>query len=286
MRAIARSRSTNMRLTLAEPSYLKESISIISDLVNEARFKVTPDAIELVAMDPANVAMVVFKLLSSCFTEYDVKKDTEITINLSNLKQVLRRSSPKDMLTLELEEDNRLKITLKSNTTRTFNLPIIELEEKKQKIPHFKIPINKKRVFNLRKIELEEKEQKVPDLKFPITIKTSSSILNEAIADVDVVGESVAFIAEPKKFTLQAEGELNQAKIDIKEDDTTKVSTSSDEKIKSKYSIEYLKKMINGSKLSDEVTIQFNKDYPLKLEYKAVDKVMLSFILAPRVEND
>lgn len=248
-----------MRLTLAEPSYLKESISIISDLVNEARFKITPNAIELVAMDPANVAMVIFKLLSSTFTEYDVKKDIEIAINLSNLKQVLRRASPKDMLTLEMSADNRLKIELKSNTVRTFNLPIIELEEK---------------------------EQKVPDLKFPITIKTSSSILNEAIADVDIVGESVAFIAEPKKFTLQAEGDLNQARIEIKEDDDTKVSTNSDAQVKAKYSIEYLKKMINGSKLSDDVVIQFNKDYPLKLEYKAVDKVMMSFILAPRVEND
>ena len=241
-----------MRLTLAEPSYLKESISIISDLVNEARFKVTPDAIELVAMDPANVAMVIFKLLSSCFTEYDVRKDTEIAINLSNLKQVLRRASPKDMLTLEISDENRLKITLKSSTTRTFNLPIIELEEK---------------------------EQKVPDLKFPVTVKTSSSVLNEAIADVDVVGESVAFIAEPEKFTLQAEG-------DGWWDDITKVSTNSDEKVKAKYSIEYLKKMISGSKLSEDVIIQFNKDYPLKLEYKTVDKVMLSFILAPRVEND
>ena len=248
-----------MRLTLAEPSYLKESISIISDLVNEARFRINQNAIELVAMDPANVAMVVFKLLSSCFTEYDVKKETEIAINLSNLKQVLRRASAKDMLTLEMDSDNRLKIELKSNTTRTFNLPIIDLEEK---------------------------DQKVPDLKFPVTIKTSSSIFNEAIADVDVVGESVSFIAEPKKFILNAEGDLNQAKIEINEDESTKISTSSDEKIKAKYSIEYLKKMINGSKLSDEVIIQFNKDYPLKLEYKSVDKIMLSFILAPRVEND
>ena len=248
-----------MRLTLAEPSYLKESISIISDLVNEARFKVNQNAIELVAMDPANVAMVIFKLLSSAFTEYDVKKDTEIAINLSNLKQVLRRASPKDMLTIELDADNSLKIQLKSSTTRTFSLPLIDLEEK---------------------------EQKVPDLKFPITIKTSSSILNEAIADADVVGESVTFIAEPKKFTLHAEGDLNQAKIEIKEDDYTKIDADVDEKVRAKYSIEYLKKMINGSKLSDDVVIQFNKDYPLKLEYKTVDKVMLSFILAPRVEND
>ena len=247
-----------MHLTLAEPSYLKESISIISDLVNEARFKVTPNAIELVAMDPANVAMVVFKLLSSTFTEYNVEKDVELGINLSNFKQILRRASPKDMLTLELDND-RLKVELKSGTTRTFYLPLIELEEK---------------------------EQKVPDLKFPVSVRTSSGILNEAIADADVVGESVAFIAEPKKFTLQAEGDLNQARIEIKEDETTKVSTSSDDKVKAKYSIEYLKKMINGSKLSDEVTIYFNKDYPLKLDYKSVDRVMLSFILAPRVEND
>lgn len=247
-----------MHLTLAEPGYLKESISIISDLVNEARFKVTSNGIELVAMDPANVAMVVFKLLSSTFTEYDVKKDVELGINLSNFKQILRRASPKDMLTLELEND-RLKVELKSGTTRTFYLPLIELEDK---------------------------EQKVPELKFPVSVKTSSSILNEAIADADVVGESVAFVAEPKKFTLLAEGDLNQAMIEIKEDESTKVSTSSDEKVKAKYSIEYLKKMINGSKLSDEVTISFSKDYPLKLDYKAVDRVMLSFILAPRVEND
>ena len=62
--------------------------------------------------------------------------------------------------------------------------------------------------------------------------------------------------------------------------------TKEDVKIKSKYSIEYLNKMIGGSKLSDSVTLQLNNDYPLKIEYKAIDKVDLAFILAPRVEND
>jgi proliferating cell nuclear antigen len=248
-----------MRLTLAEPRYLKESVTIISDLVNEARFKVSKEAIELVAMDPANVAMVIFKLLSSSFTEYDVDKDVEIAINLSNLKQILRRAKPDDMLTLELDPENKLRIILKGSNLRTFNLPIIELDEK---------------------------EQKIPDLKFPVSIKLSSVTLNEAIEDVDVVAESVTFIAEPKKFSISAEGDLSQAKIEIKETDNSKIKVDGEEKIKSKYSIEYLKKMIAGSKIADEVSIYFNKDYPLKIEYKAVDKVMLSFILAPRVENE
>ena len=247
-----------MKLTLAEPMYLKESITIISELVNEARFKVTKEAIELVAMDPANVAMVIFKLLSSCFTEYDIKEDIEISINLSNLKQILRRTSANDMLTLELGEENKLKITLKGRTTRTFSLPIIELEEK---------------------------DQKVPDLKFQATITTQSSILNDAVADADIIAESVTFEAEPQKFTINAEGDLSKAKIEIQETENTKIAVEASEKLKSKYSLEYLKKMIGGSKLSEEVSLQFSKDYPLKLEYKAVDKVMLTFILAPRVET-
>ena len=77
---------------------------------------------------------------------------------------------------------------------------------------------------------------------------------------------------------------MNQAKIEIKESENTKINTTAP--AKAKYSVEYLKKMINGSKLADTVTIQFNKDYPLKLDYKTVDKLSLSFILAPRVEND
>ena len=85
---------------------------------------------------------------------------------------------------------------------------------------------------------------------------------------------------------MKAEGDLSKAFIEIKADDVTAIKTESDEKFKSKYSLEYLKKMIAGSKIADDVSIYFNKDYPLKLEYKTVDKVMLSFILAPRVEND
>jgi len=247
-----------MKLTLAEPKYLKDSVSIISDLVNDATFKVTKDGLELVAMDPANVAMVIFKLLSSCFIEYDVKKEMNITINMNNLKQILRRAKPNDMLSLEMDEDNRLKIVLKSNTTRAFSIPLIEVEEK---------------------------EQKVPELKFEAVIKTTAEILNDSIEDADIVADAVSFIAEPNKFIIEAEGDLSKSKTEVKSGEDTKITVKGD-KVRSKYSIEYLKKMIGGSKLSNDVTIQFSKDYPLKIDFKAIDKLLLSFILAPRVEND
>lgn len=248
-----------MKVILAEPKYLKESISIISELVNEARFKFSKEGIELVAMDPANVAMVVFKLLSSTFAEYSLKENVFMALNLSNLKQVLKRAKPEDVLSLEITPENRLQITFKSSTTRTFTLPIIDIEEK---------------------------EQRIPELSFPTVIETVSHILNDAIEDVDIVGESVSFEVDREKFTVSAEGDLSKAMIEIKADDLTTIKADTNEKIRSKYSIEYLKKMMMGSKLADTVKIMFNKDYPLKLEYKTIDKVLLDFILAPRVDND
>ena len=163
-----------MKLTLADSKLLKDSVSIISDLVTEARFHITKDSINLVAMDPANVAMVIFKLLSSSFIEYSVEKEVKIALNLNNLKQVLKRAGANDILSMDLHE-NKFKITLKSNRTRTFYLPIIELEDK---------------------------EQKIPDLNFAVTITTSTSVLNEAIEDVSIVGESVSFMGEKEKFTV------------------------------------------------------------------------------------
>lgn len=245
-----------MKLTLAEPRFLKESISVISDIVTEATLKVSSQGIELIAMDPANVAMVVFKLLSSSFVTCEIKEPTNLTINLNNLKQVLRRIKSNDSLTLELDE-NKLKITLQSSSKRTFYLPLIDLDEK---------------------------EQKIPDLKFPITITTQASILSDAIEDVDIVGESVAFSIEKGVFSISSKGDLSKANVEIPSDEKTKII--SEDNAKSKYSIEYLKRMMQGSKLSDTVIIKFNKDYPLKLEYSVLNKIQLLFILAPRVDKD
>jgi len=248
-----------MRLTLADPIVLKDSISVISELVNEARFKITRDGLELVAMDPANVAMVIFKLLSSSFTEYEIEKEQEIAINLTNFKQVLRRVGASDMLSIEVTDENKLKLQIKGGTTRTFSLPLIDIDEK---------------------------EQKVPNLTFPVAITTTSSVLNDAISDADIVAESVTFAVDPDKLSILAEGDLSKAHIEIKNSDDTKISSESTATIKSKYSIEYLKKMMSASKLTDKVSLFINQDYPIKIEYKIVDKLLLSFILAPRVEND
>jgi len=248
-----------MRIQLADATLLKDSISVVSELVNEGRFKINRDGLELVAMDPANVAMVIFKLLASCFTEYDIKKEQEVGINLTNLKQILRRAKADDILTLEITPENKLQIQMKSGTTKTFSLPLINLDEK---------------------------EQRIPNLTFPVSVTMPSNVLTEAVEDVGIIAESVTFAAEQDHFMIAAEGDLSKADIDIRSSDDVSIRSDTKAKVKAKYSVEYLKKMIQGAKLADMVSISFSQDYPLKVEYKVIDKLLLSFILAPRVEND
>lgn len=249
-----------MKLVLAESKYLKDSISVISDLVTDVNLNIDKDKIELVATDPANVAMTVFKLLSSAFAEYSIDKPTKIAINLDSLKQVLRRAKPSDVIEIELDEEkNKLKLTLKGDSKRTFNISLLNLENQ---------------------------DQKVPKLNFPLTISIKTIHLDEAIEDAGIIGESVSLIADKESFIISSEGTTSNAKVEILSDDNTKILTNTENKIKAKYSVEYLKKMIKASKLADEVSIQFDENYPLKLDYLVKDKLSLQFVLAPRVQND
>ncbi len=249
-----------MKLTLAEPKFLKESIGIISELVNDVTLRVDSNGIQAVAMDPANVALVNFRLFSSAFAEFDVKTPMELSINLDNLKNVLKRAKPTDSVVLSRETgDNRLNITLAGNTKRTFHIPLINMDSS---------------------------EQKIPKLTFSTRVEMPSDQLDEAIEDVGIIAESVALMIKEGKFLINSENNLSEAKVEMPDSDSMILVSKKDEDVSSKYSIDYLRKMVKGSKLADNVAVEFNNDYPLRLAYTVIDKVHLEFILAPRVSND
>ena len=114
-------------ICLAEPSYLKNSIELLNGMVNEAKFEVKKDMIQVVEMDPANVAMVIWKLLSSVAVEWDVKKEFSFALNIMNLKNILKNVKNSDMieLTNSKTEPDKLSIWLKGKSRREYTIPVI-----------------------------------------------------------------------------------------------------------------------------------------------------------------
>jgi proliferating cell nuclear antigen len=240
-----------MLLRLDDPKILSEIIGIISELVTEVRIKVNPDGLSIIAIDPANVALVYFKLPSSAFSTFEAR-DEVLGVSLDSLKNVLRRSKPGSSLILQTE-DNTLKIEI-----------------------HEKI----KREFRIALINIEQEEKAMPDLDLTCKVEIQSLDFLEAIEDCAVVADACSFSINEGKFTIGAKG-LHSTKSEFSSDEV-KIEG---EKGKAKYSLEYMQKFIKVCKLTEKLKVNFADDYPLKLEFLS-DSFDLSFVLAPRVETE
>ena len=60
-------------IKLNEPKVLNGSIGVISDFITEATFSIKKEGIKMIAMDPANISMVILNILPSAFIEYRVE---------------------------------------------------------------------------------------------------------------------------------------------------------------------------------------------------------------------
>jgi proliferating cell nuclear antigen len=207
-----------------------------------------------VAIDPANVALVSFKLPSGNFSQFEADEEV-IGLNLDSLKAVLRRCSPSSSLIMQ-SKDNLLKV---------------EIQDKI------------KRSFLLSTIEIEGEEKAMPNLEFVSKVELNSGDFVDVIEDCIIVADSCSFILKEGKYAIEAKG-LNSATAEFSSDEA-KISGID---ARSKYSLEYLQKFAKASKLSDKVQIQFANDYPLRLDFKTqhAEPIELSFILAPRVETE
>ena|SRR3989338_3254142 len=108
-----------MLLKLESPKLLSDIVSIISELVNEVRLKINKEGISLTAVDPANVAMIYFKIPADLFSQFNLEKEEVLGLSLDSLKSVLRRCGLGSSLIIE-KEDNLLKLKIHDRIKRDF----------------------------------------------------------------------------------------------------------------------------------------------------------------------
>ncbi|MBI2040869.1 MAG: proliferating cell nuclear antigen (pcna) [DPANN group archaeon] len=244
-------------LKLAEPRILNGVTSILSDFITEATFSIQKEGIKLLAMDPANISMVILNILPSAFIEYTVEAPEEFTINLESFKQALKRAKPTDSLSMTSEK-NKLKITIYSKSTKRFFIPLLEREGK---------------------------ERKVPALEFMANAELVAAEFRDYIDDASIGGDAATFEADKASFVISAGETGSKVHIELTKGNDALLQIAAKDAVRATYSVEYLKKMARTAALSDTVSVQFSSDYPLKLDFKALNKLAMSFILAPRIEN-
>lgn len=250
----------SFKAVLSDVDLLKNSIPAISEIIDEGVFRVDKNGISMLAPDRTMVSVTDFKLLSSAFEEFTVEKEENIGLNLSHFASVLKRVGSGDKLILETgSKDNKFRITAKGESTRTFEIPLIEVTTEKPP---------------------------VDQLAFESNISLNSELFEEGVADAEVIGDSVILEAGPEGFSMRAKGDVRSANLELKKNDKGLLKLETKEKIKAQYPLEYLKKMIKAGKVAKHVTLEFSNDYPVRITFKTLDKMSLSFILAPRVSEE
>lgn len=237
------------KMSIKDPKELITTLGLINKLVNETHINITKDGLQITALDAANVAMVDFKFKSSACTSYESSEDEKIGVDLSKLMPMLKRVDGP----MVIEVGDSVVIKSCGKTKKQFTSSIIMLDDK---------------------------GSKMPELNFTATVKAKSKEIVDSIEDSAIASESASFIAKGNAFGINSQGDIKSVNIDL----TTNVNVKGDDPVTGKYAIEYLSKIVT-TKLGEDLTLNFSKEYPLKVDYKS-DSIELSFILAPRIENN
>lgn len=247
--------------TLSDVSLLRDSMSSIGELIDEAQFRIDKDGISMIAADRAMVAVVDFHIASKAFEKYELDADQKIGVNITNLMTVLKRVSTRDKLTLSLKGD-KMEVLIEGESKRRFMVPLIEL--RKEEIP----PIDQ--------------------LEFTSRVKIKPGILQNGVDDAEIIGDSVIFDVNSSRFSMLAEGDVSMAELELEKGNEALMElVAGDGRVRSRYALDYLKKMVKAAKIADSVEIEYGQDYPMRMRFTVADKLKLSFIIAPRVtESD
>ncbi|MCL6579237.1 MAG: proliferating cell nuclear antigen (pcna) [Candidatus Bathyarchaeota archaeon] len=249
------------KLKVADAKLLRDMITSISILVDEATFKLDPEGMKLRAMDPSRVAMVDFEWPKTVFEEYMCTEPTKMCINISELLKLLKRAGKDEVVELSLDEKtSRLQLKITGKYARNFTMPTLEASE--EEVP-------------------------TPKLTFNVKAKTTTQGLSQAIEDAQLVSDHVRIEADAEKIVFNAAGDLMGATITLQKGSDTLLDLEIKEPAKSTFSLSYLSEIIKtASATSDIATMEFSTDMPIKIDFQQTKEGKLTFYLAPRIETE
>ncbi len=244
---------------VADAKLLKDMISAISTLIDEATFDVNSDGIKLRAMDPSRVAMVDFEWPKTVFDEYACSEPMKMCINISEMLKLLRRTGKDESVELSLDEKTgRLQLTITGNYVRSFNMPTLEAVE--EEVP-------------------------TPKVAFNVKLKVTTDGLSQAIEDANLVSDHVRFEIDKEKMVMRAAGDIMGATIEMKKGSDALLDLKAKEASKATFSLSYLSDIVKAAAATSEVaTIEFSTDMPIRLDFQQPEEGKLTFYLAPRIE--
>ncbi|MCS3923712.1 proliferating cell nuclear antigen (pcna) [Methanosalsum natronophilum] len=239
-----------------EASLLKDSIEILSVLVDEARFKISKEGLSVKAVDPANVAMVSFNLESEAFEEFE-GDDTEIGMDLTKINDIMGVAEKNDNIVLELkEETQKMEIHIGGFS---YTLSLIDPSTIRS-------------------------EPRIPQLDLAGQVILNGSEMRKAIKAAEKISDHIMLGIEDEIFYMEAEGDTDKVRLEMTRDQLIDMKAGD---ARSMFSLDYLSDIVKPASKSNEVELNIGKDFPIKINFEVANgKGIVNYLLAPRIEAE
>ena len=238
---------------------LKGLVNVISTLIDEVKFSISPEGMTLKAVDPAHVAMIELNIEAGAFESYQADQ-TEIGLDLDKVKDVLKRSSSGDVISMEQDEGYGRLIFRVGNITRRMNL----VDTSSMNDP------------------------KVPQLELSANIEVPVSELQRGIKASENISDHIALTITGDYFELACEGDTDSANLKLDKSQLISLSVSDGApKYCSLFPLDYFSNLVKAVPSDATVKIDLDNDYPVMLNFTLAEgKGSVKYLLAPRIESE
>ncbi len=235
---------------------LKGIVNIISTLVDEAKFNIGPEGLNLKAVDPAHVAMIDLNINKEAFEEY-AADETNIGVDLDKVKDVLKLASSGDIVEMEQDEEKSRLVMKVGNIVRRMNL----VDTSSMSDP------------------------RVPELNLPALVEVSVSEIQKGIKAAESVSDHIALTAEPEYFELYSEGDTDS--VNLRLEKSQLISVTVEEKARSLFPLDYFSNLVKAVPSDTSVRINLGNNFPVRIMFNLADgNGNVGYLLAPRIESD
>jgi len=237
---------------------IKEFVSTLRAIVDEAKIRVGPDGIHTRAVDPANVAMYDVSLAAGAFESYDATEGV-LGVNLERFEEVLKLAKKNDLVQLSF------------NTTS------------------FKLVIHIDGVeFTMALIDPDSirKEPEIPEMDLPISLTLEEAQISRGVKAADMVSDHIRFRCDEAETTvyIEAEGDTDNVSLELADDDLVALTAADGNAL---YSLDYVNDISKQFPKGTEITLTFGGDFPMMFEYQFSDgECDVLAMLAPRIQSD
>ena len=241
-----------MKLELYNPSIFKEVFDCISHIVDECKLEFTNFGLTINALDKSHITFISLDFKYDLFDTYEVPENETILIDTVEFIKVLKRCKNDEVMKIATDNNN-LILTFEGESTRN---------------------------YNLRLIDNEYETPKPPRVEYPVTITAPSNLIKDTLSDMKLFSENFKISVDEDYLRLYTEG--MKGSTEMKYLHGSNINTY----VKSGYSIEKFMDIFRASKLTETVELGLGNDLPVTITFKLVSgDGSVSFLLAPRLEE-